>query len=297
MPIELKSCTLCGCREFQEVEAYNDDKIQAIYMACVQCGLVALSPRPTEAELIEYYTGKYWKERTLSVPRLRTKQARRAEFIVALIESNLSSCLVNRKFSDFQIVLEIGSSFGETLATLCARLRQLGSKPCAFAIEPETANIQAGSCNYESVTLIGRFIADLNHWHGEKFELVILSHVLEHLTDPVASLQMIRNQLSEHGLVYIEVPNFYGHPSAEYAHSFCFTETSLTNCLAMAGFKAVALVVNGHEEDFPFYLSCLAVRDGTPSRLLPESWSVIDAKRKAGREAFRRFREQYSRPV
>ena len=41
-----------------------------------------------------------------------------------------------------------------------------------------------------------------------RFDVVFLSHVLEHVEDPVRLLQSISSKLRNSGLVYIEVPNF-----------------------------------------------------------------------------------------
>jgi 2-polyprenyl-3-methyl-5-hydroxy-6-metoxy-1,4-benzoquinol methylase len=42
--------------------------------------------------------------------------------------------------------------------------------------------------------------------NGEKFDLVILSHILEHLDDPVASLQKMRGAVAKSGVLFVNVP-------------------------------------------------------------------------------------------
>ena len=41
---------------------------------------------------------------------------------------------------------------------------------------------------------------------GEKFDLVILSHILEHLDDPVAALLKIRDVVGKRGVLFVNVP-------------------------------------------------------------------------------------------
>jgi SAM-dependent methyltransferase len=40
----------------------------------------------------------------------------------------------------------------------------------------------------------------------EKFDLIILSHILEHLDDPVSSLNAVRNSLNKSGLLFVNIP-------------------------------------------------------------------------------------------
>ena len=41
---------------------------------------------------------------------------------------------------------------------------------------------------------------------GEKFDLVILSHILEHLDDPVSALLKMRDAVSKRGVLFVNVP-------------------------------------------------------------------------------------------
>jgi 2-polyprenyl-3-methyl-5-hydroxy-6-metoxy-1,4-benzoquinol methylase len=41
---------------------------------------------------------------------------------------------------------------------------------------------------------------------GESFDLIILSHILEHLEDPISALERIRFLLGENGLLFVNVP-------------------------------------------------------------------------------------------
>jgi 2-polyprenyl-3-methyl-5-hydroxy-6-metoxy-1,4-benzoquinol methylase len=54
---------------------------------------------------------------------------------------------------------------------------------------------------------IPKLFEDIN-FGDEKFSLVIMSHVLEHLRDPLAILARIKNLLDPQGVVAIAVPNF-----------------------------------------------------------------------------------------
>jgi 2-polyprenyl-3-methyl-5-hydroxy-6-metoxy-1,4-benzoquinol methylase len=93
--------------------------------------------------------------------------------------------------------------------------------------------------NVQQGTLYQRLL-ELN----ERFDLISLFHVLEHLPNPVQSLQAIASKLSRDGLLYIEVPNATWPCSPHYmffrAHTLYFTAAGLTSTLAAAGLQIVA---------------------------------------------------------
>lgn len=63
------------------------------------------------------------------------------------------------------------------------------------------------------------------------YDLVIFSHVLEHLDDPVSTIACAGNLLKPSGIIFVEVPNGGGHPSipVDYnpGHVHVFSPSSL----------------------------------------------------------------------
>lgn len=72
---------------------------------------------------------------------------------------------------------------------------------------------------------------------GVNFDIIILSHVLEHFTNPLSELI----KLDIGGIIYIEVPNANYHTNLQkyfnLAHTFYFDEPSIVKICEMAGFK------------------------------------------------------------
>ena len=161
-----------------------------------------------------------------------------------------------------------------------------------FAIEPSKNSVQVGRDYYKDVTIIGNTVENLASYNdGTTFNLIILSHVLEHFTNPVVSLTLIADKMTDNSLLYIEVPNFYGHSSVQYAHNYCFTETSLRNCLAVAQLKPVKVDLFWHSRIFPMHITCLARKDANatwPVQLCKETVDEIVRRRKSGQVAHRR---------
>jgi len=81
----------------------------------------------------------------------------------------------------------------------------------------------------------------------DKYDLIILRHVLEHTFDPVALIKVLGQRLSNHGILYIEVPNldsgcariFKKYWKLYYAprHILHFTKTSLMQAINLGGLE------------------------------------------------------------
>jgi len=136
-------------------------------------------------------------------------------------------------------VLEIGCATGELAAATRARLA-IGRYD---AIELSPAGEQAR--------------ARVDHLHtaplrdllargeiGTRYDLILMSHVLEHISDPVAELAAMKSILADDGVIFLEVPNGGGHRRLPIddnrSHLHFFSATSLTRMLANEGLETIA---------------------------------------------------------
>lgn len=82
---------------------------------------------------------------------------------------------------------------------------------------------------------------------ADKFDMVYMSHVIEHVIDPVATVMRLRHLLKPGGVLYIETPNA-NSPDARLwrkdwglihypRHFYLFDQFSLRRMLEQAGFK------------------------------------------------------------
>jgi 2-polyprenyl-3-methyl-5-hydroxy-6-metoxy-1,4-benzoquinol methylase len=80
----------------------------------------------------------------------------------------------------------------------------------------------------------------------QKFDLVILSHTLEHLLDPIGTLTTIRGYLKQGGGLFIQVPNIKESPFDILIadHLLHFSPENLCNILTTAGFTVVRCKTN-----------------------------------------------------
>jgi SAM-dependent methyltransferase len=128
-----------------------------------------------------------------------------------------------------------------------------------------------------------RMVASIDELQGEQFDFVAMSHVLEHLPDPVAYLSNLREGfLRAPGWLLVEVPNLYCHESFEFAHLTSFCQTTLKQTLEKAGYEIVRIERHGrpYTRLLPYYLTALA-RPGR-NRFVPHSERHVPLKRAAG---------------
>jgi SAM-dependent methyltransferase len=95
---------------------------------------------------------------------------------------------------------------------------------------------------------------------GREFDVVLLSHVLEHCIDPAAALCNVKRMLAPRGTAVVEVPNnaalgfeTYG-PGWFFAdiprHLQFFTEPSLRKALSRAGLRVTRVLYTGYTRQF-----------------------------------------------
>jgi SAM-dependent methyltransferase len=137
-------------------------------------------------------------------------------------------------------ILEVGCSTG----TLLHLLRE-GGFPEVSGWDPSAGCAAAAKQLYD-IDVRAQTLADPGPL-DRPFDLVILIGVLEHVRDLAASLDLVRALLAETGFLYVDVPD--ATRFAEYAdapfqqfsaeHVNFFSEQSLSNLLATAGFEPV----------------------------------------------------------
>ena len=91
-------------------------------------------------------------------------------------------------------------------------------------------------------TLYGGRLEDI----GGSFDVVSMVHVLEHLTDPVACLEILHSKATTGGFLVVQVPDWSLNPFALAIadHATHFTADRLAAIAAAAGWQAVGDVLN-----------------------------------------------------
>jgi SAM-dependent methyltransferase len=231
---EIEFCPLCG----SESSAHRRFAAQAVgahtlsYWLCSRCGLVFQSPRLTAPAMERLYRFEYRRRshsREGDPRKDRWVQERRAEHLAEA---------VRRLHPGVKRHLDLGSSSGELLARIS---RAFGSR--GLGVEPgEADRVEAAGAGLQVVASIEQIPPQAEG----SFDLITLSHVLEHLPDPVETLREMRTRwLAGDGLLLIETPNLFSHPSFELAHLAAFSATTLRGALAVAGLETIELHRHG----------------------------------------------------
>ncbi len=272
---DVPHCSLCRSGQDQHAifTQLEDAGARLQYRICEQCGLIFQSPRMNQAALDRFYMEQYRK--TVQDSEGPTEKDLR----VQAGRASAMSQFMHRDVAEIHRHLDIGSSAGTLLAKIGA---DYGCE--SVGIEPgEAYRAYAAQRNLRVVPELETLEAE-----GESpFDLVSMSHVLEHLPDPLEYLRHLRQRwIVPNGWMLIEVPNLYGHQTFELAHLFAFSAATLREILQQAGFEIVRMHSHGQPRSrlIPLYLTVLArphYGDSTQRRIRSGS-SGVRVRRRLG---------------
>lgn len=250
----VQTCPLCKRTSFAPFRSITDHGYDLNYVLCKTCGLVLQSPRMDEDELGKFYASAY------RLHQQATEDPIEKDLLMQQARANYTLALVKDDFTVVHRHLDIGSSSGALLRAFKAKYQCAG-----IGIEPGAAyreySRSKGNKVYTSLEAMSQV-------EEERFDLISMMHVLEHLPDPISSLHDLRaNLLTPDGHLLLEVPNLFEHASFELAHLYAFTTQTLREVLRQAGFDLIWLRSHGSFRSpiLKLYITALA----TPSEAAP----------------------------
>jgi 2-polyprenyl-3-methyl-5-hydroxy-6-metoxy-1,4-benzoquinol methylase/predicted RNA-binding Zn-ribbon protein involved in translation (DUF1610 family) len=241
-------CPLCDNSKATVISEMDSFGFKVRYYLCQTCGFVFQNPGESAAADPAFYEETYRKlyQATEEPTAKDLRQQRlRAEYQLNLMQQH-GVCRLWR-------ALDIGASSGTLMQTIN---EAYGAE--MIGVEPGNAYRKLAE---EKGFKLYPSLEQLKANEIEKFDLVTMMHVLEHLEDPLGTLREIRTHLlNDHGFLLVEVPNFYAHDSYELAHLSCFTEHTLSEMLKQAGYKIMHARKHGYprSETLDLYLTVLA---------------------------------------
>jgi len=194
------SCLICNGQELQVVRKVYDDRYgysgKFSLLKCLRCKHVFLQGKFTLKLLLELYSDFY--------PRSTYSEENYQPYyevsgVKAWFDGEMSSTFrwVPRNVR----VLDIGCGFGESLGYHQSRGCEV------FGVEADE-NIRRVANKYGYNVHVGLF--DPNIYQENYFDYVTMSQVIEHVTDPVHTLQGIKRILKPGGLAILSSPNVNG---------------------------------------------------------------------------------------
>jgi SAM-dependent methyltransferase len=226
-------CPLCGYEHHEPFETFNDGSFTLTYQMCSNCGLVFQSPCMDSHELARFYVSGYrqsvqgTEEPTNKDLRIQAGRARHQLQLLKPIVPTVSRHL------------DIGSSSGAFLKMLS------GHYGCeSIGIEP--GDIYRKRSSADGLEVYAE-LANIEPKYRGSFDLISMSHVLEHLLDPFTYLTQLREQwMTPEGHLLIEVPNLFGHQSVELSHLVLFSPHTLHQMLVLTGFEVLRMFTHGN---------------------------------------------------
>jgi len=211
----------CGCADYEVVSTATRHKNHFNVVRCANCCTLRINPYMSEESVADYYKTVYGpvKRKNIEPKALYKRQKQSSPELF----KNLSTFC---KAGD--AILDYGSGAG-------GRLDEFKNSNYS------NLNIFDYDKNYLEFGIESGF---KKHDPKNKYKLIILSHVIEHINDPVTALKDLAKNLASDGYIYLEVPMYENtqHLLGDFhlGHKFYFTNMSLNYLGNISGLEKVA---------------------------------------------------------
>ena len=245
------SCVCCGRDDFINVSNVDRFSLPFTSLLCQDCGLISTSPRLKEEDLPYYYSELY---HPINFGRESMETHKHKHLFSAgqglKIYKKISPYITKGSLK----ILEIGSGMGDVISGII-KADQKSDYALAVGMEynreclvmarrhakENALDIQFAEGGFNEAKLI-----------SSKYNIIILSHVFEHLIDLKLAMEQLNEMLEDDGLLYVEVPGLFVNHMKEYynytfvdytihAHMYNFSAQSLVNVLVSGGFECLSI--------------------------------------------------------
>jgi 2-polyprenyl-3-methyl-5-hydroxy-6-metoxy-1,4-benzoquinol methylase len=231
-------CVICHGSDFEVLSEKDRYGFDCKAVICKSCGLVQTNPRLTQESYNDFYNTEYrplYGGTETATEKFFQEQYEHGKRIYDYLKPYLPK---------EGLILEIGCGAGGILQYFKDRGYRV--KGVDLAEEYVVYGRDQHGLDLQAVTLEG-----LNP--SLKPDVIIYSHVLEHILKPDEELKRLRDFLSESAILYIEIPgvkNLSKHYMMDFlrylqnAHTYYFSLTSLRNLAEKQGY----VFIKGDEE-------------------------------------------------
>jgi len=230
----VKKCAICGKKHFETLSEKDRYGLKINTQICKSCGLVFTNPRFNKKTLSKFYDEEYrslYSGGKTPSKIFWSEQVKHGRDIFRILSKF--------KKMENKSVIEIGTGAGGILKNF----QEKGNSILGIDLGSEYLDFG----RKKGLTL---FKGDINYLikKGIKSDIIIYSHVLEHVSDLKGELRKIKKILNPGGLLYIEVPGIKNLEKScgmdflsmlQNAHLYYFTLNTLRNLLETNGFSCI----------------------------------------------------------
>jgi 2-polyprenyl-3-methyl-5-hydroxy-6-metoxy-1,4-benzoquinol methylase len=239
--MEVVNCNLCQAQDAREFLSVYDwywfNGGPFTIVRCCRCGLTYLNPRPSGPELSRFNQSMWerWSISEQSKGHIGSPETARYTYSEILDE-------LNRLKPGKGNLLEIGSGEGGFLK-VC---QQEGWNTYGIDISHECVAYAKSKHGLDNVLAVDLLDAGFD---GDRFDVVIMNHLIEHLADPQSYLEETRRILKPTGILCISTPNIDSLSASIFGrywqallvplHLTLFSPTTLSQMLKKTGYSPV----------------------------------------------------------
>lgn len=235
-------CPLCGssCLPTMMVARSHVDEADHTIATCTACSFHFLSPRPDRE-----FLGRIYQEHERKRPPMAEGARESPRWWTRLTGTEVAPRIV-----DADPVIDVGCGSGDQML----QLKRSGLRVEGFDTDREAVSIarrRGLDARVEDIDTV-----DLSD--GE-YSWIVMSHVLEHMLDPIPTLARLRSALKPGGRILIVVPDVnspvrflfgrWWHGWDPPFHLSHFSRSTLRKCLEAAGFTVDRIRSRGDVED------------------------------------------------
>ena len=208
---------------------------EKVLMKCADCEFVFIEPMLSDIELSKY-NSEYFLNAHGGIPSQNIVIAFHSA--INIIRSNHILNSINQPNIKFRKILEIGPGLGFIMKFFKKKYPDV--EYCI--IESDTENLE------KLKKLASNYYDDIDIAPNEYFDLVVISHVLEHTNSPIIFLEKIKSKLKKGGYIFIEVPNEdYKFKKEDEPHLLFFNHNSFRILLEKIELNCIKISYHGPE--------------------------------------------------
>ena len=229
-------CISCDSEKFLEYS--KESSLNIPVFQCNYCKLIVTGKTKEEVNkaISSIYSNEFWDKQKKEHGNINDKftdvisRGKQRDFI-----SQYKFC--ESFFQNKKSILEVGSGTGHATYWLDKKGFQV------TGIEPDLQNVSSINSKLKNSNIIHCFIDDFTK--TDEYEIIWMSHVFEHLSEPDKFLEKIKKNMSKESIFFIEVPNCEHAPTLKDSvfrspHVFHFTKKTIIKLCKKHDFEIIS---------------------------------------------------------